>query len=255
MKYHCYYYYSTKWILTSTIFFVILWFLTALKLFILLADRHSMPADWTCFTRESLSEEHQICDTNPPSWDDTQPEVRYYAPLSLLFLLSSRLFVHWTLPHVLFRDAFDYISATVNRSAPAPTGISWHIRTPEGSWQWYATVEPTPAVLTVHSGIWKTRVLFSFSLLAKTTRLWQMGQCSVTKYALEIPLIHIYLQTTNIWIDSKTFLLFCHNYFVNERKEHHETALSSSWSLWKTAATELKSTLNWASPFVVWRAQ
>lgn len=114
------------------------------------------------------SEKHQIYDTNPPSWDDTQPEVWDCAPLSRFFLLSNCLFSHWTLPDVLFLDAFDYISATVNHSVPTPTGtdISERRRGRDSA----VSFKSTPTVLTVHSGIWKT------------------SKCSVTIYVLEFPL-------------------------------------------------------------------
>lgn len=52
--------------------------------------------------------------------------------LSFLLLLTwtgSALTAH---PDLLSPDAFDHISATVNRSVPPPPEISWHIKAPEG---------------------------------------------------------------------------------------------------------------------------
>lgn len=52
---------------------------------------------------------------------------------------------------MLFLDAFDYISATVNRSVPTPTGtdISERRRGRDSA----VSFKSTPTVLTVHSGI------------------------------------------------------------------------------------------------------
>ena len=78
-------------------------------------------------------EKHQNCGTNTPSWDDTLPGVRCCAPFFLsCFLLAWTGSAFSAHPDVLSPDAFDHISATVNRSVPPPPEISWHIKAPEG---------------------------------------------------------------------------------------------------------------------------
>lgn len=95
-------------------------------------SRHfSIYWDWYWFYKEKLWWKNIKNDgTNIPSWDDTPPGVRYCAPFSLslsrlLTWIGSALRAH---PDVLSPNAFDHISATVNRFVPPPPEISKPLR-------------------------------------------------------------------------------------------------------------------------------